>query len=433
MIADRTRAKGCLNLDLAPAIADLDAWLETMRQPGGYGGPVAHWWRNCYRYAGPGLDWRYEGILFGYAALLEKTGDPRWRQRINRAAADLVSGQQADGTYRASRFEMNPGVLGTPHEAAATLGLLRVLPYLECPEATLHTARANLENLIRRLWNPITRGFDDRPGIAGRVPNKLATLAAALMSLSAITGDERLLEYARAALDDVLRYQVVDGALSGAVHQFDSGSGRGDGRFFPYYNARCVPPLVQAALVFREPRYTAAAAGILEFLRGTMHVDGSWPQIVYMRGQRAEWLRWIAGSADIVLAFASVGAPLPERAVAHVLAGQLPNGGFRTAHGFAAQGSRRLRGTTPDYRDVTPVVGWNDKVLRLLALLHQEGDPIPATRSGVVNERVSIWGRPAIFSESSEWITIAGADGREIYHWNKREPWARVAADMLVR
>ena len=52
----------------------LEAWLETMRGPGGYGGPVAHWWQQSLMYTGPGLDWRYEGIIEGYLQLWARTG-----------------------------------------------------------------------------------------------------------------------------------------------------------------------------------------------------------------------------------------------------------------------------------------------------------------------------------------------------------------------
>ena len=48
---------------LGSAVANLDAWLDTMRSPDGYGGPVAHWWQNCLQFTGAGLDWRYEGII----------------------------------------------------------------------------------------------------------------------------------------------------------------------------------------------------------------------------------------------------------------------------------------------------------------------------------------------------------------------------------
>ena len=58
--------------DLSARVARIDAWLETMRGSAskgcaaGYGGPVVHWWRQCLLYTGPGLDWRYEGIIAGY-------------------------------------------------------------------------------------------------------------------------------------------------------------------------------------------------------------------------------------------------------------------------------------------------------------------------------------------------------------------------------
>ena len=76
----------------AQRVADLDAWLETMRGPDGYGGPVAHWWQNCLSYTGAGLDWRYEGLISGYLTLWARTGEPRWAARARRAGDDLRRG-----------------------------------------------------------------------------------------------------------------------------------------------------------------------------------------------------------------------------------------------------------------------------------------------------------------------------------------------------
>ncbi len=47
---------------LTAALARQHTWFDSMRQPGGYGGPVVHWWQHRLRYAGPGLDWRYERV-----------------------------------------------------------------------------------------------------------------------------------------------------------------------------------------------------------------------------------------------------------------------------------------------------------------------------------------------------------------------------------
>ena len=408
----------------AQALVNLDAWLETMRQPGGYGGPVAHWWQNRYGYTGPGLDWRYEGLLGGYAVLQDKRPEGRWLSRLHCAAADLITGQQGDGSYPASRFEINPGTLGTPHEAAATLGLLYALPHLrdEVKGAVLQVSRRNLENLIAKLWDG--RGFNDRPGVRGRVPNKLATLAQALLTYTEASGDRRYVPYVRAALEDVLRFQIQGGRRDGAVHQYAPDAARGDGRFFPFYAARCVPPLVFAATFFAEPRYRDAAERIVAFLDRTMNPDGSWPQVVYTGGRRAEWPRWVAGTADLLLAYVALRRPVPERALERLLHSQLVSGGFPTAEGFACQVGQRPVAGPPDFRDVTPVVGWNDKVFKLLALLLNAHTPLPAASVGELELPVTVEGVSASFYEGPHAMHIRGAED-VFYSWSKDRPWAQ--------
>lgn len=412
----------------AQALVNLDAWLETMRQPGGYGGPVAHWWQNRYGYTGPGLDWRYEGLLDGYANLQAKRPEGRWLSRLHCAAADLITGQRNDGSYPASRFEINPGTLGTPHEAAASLGLLHALPHYEdeVKAAVLQVSRRNLENLIAKLWDG--RGFNDRPGVRGRVPNKLATLAQVLLTYTEATGDRRYVPYARAALEDVLRFQIQGGRRAGAVHQYAPDAAHGDGRFFPFYAARCVPPLVFAATFFAEPRYQDAAERIVAFIDRTMNPGGSWPQIVYLGGhwageRRAEWPRWVAGTADLLLAYVALGRPVPERALERLLHSQLVSGGFPTAEGFAGQVSQRPVAGPPDFRDVTPVVGWNDKVFKLLALLLDAHTPLPAASVAELELPVTVEGVSASFYEGPHAMQIRGPQD-VFYSWSKDRPWA---------
>ncbi len=410
---------------MARAVAHLAAWLEGVRQPGGFGGPVAHWWRDCLLYTGPGLDWRYEGILAAYALLAERTGAPRWRQRLAAAAADVAGGQRPDGHYRASRFEENPGTLGTPHEAAASLGLLLALPQLE-PDLrarSLEVARRNLQALVADLWDPQAGGFNDRPGVPGRVPNKLATLAEALLRCAAATGDDTWLPQARAALDAVCAYQVPAGPLAGAVHQYGPGAGAGDGRFFPYYNARCLPPLRLGAEVLAAPRYAAAAEGIAGFLERSMDPDGLWPQVLYAGGTRAVQPRWVAGMGDVLRALRAAGRPVPRAALQRLLAGQLPSGGLRSAEGFARPFAA-TGGKVPDWRDLLPVAGWNDKALRLLVELLPPGAQLPEPALGPV-EQPCLWeGRPATFREDAAELAVVGADGTPHYRWVKAEPWA---------
>jgi hypothetical protein len=409
---------------LAAAIALQAAWLDTVHQPGGYGGPVAHWWQHRFRSTGPGLDWRYEGILLGYRSLLRKSDDPHWGAQLRRGADDLVAGQRSDGHYRSSRFEVNPGSLGTPHEAAATLGLLAAAE--EGGDAAwLDAARRNLDALIAALDDGDV--FVDVPGSPGRVPNKLATFAQALLRLAGALDADDYRDHARSALDGVLALQVTDGPWGGAVHQYAPDGVRGDGRFFPYYNARCVPPLLEAATTLGDERYRTAADGVLDFLEHTVTPDGAWPQIVYRKGRDMTWPRWLAGAGDILLAFHAAGRPLPAGALERLLASQLPSGGFPTGEGFASQLHQAQPDDPPDFRDLVPVAGWNDKTFRLLCALLPEGTPLPNAAVAEVERKVRIGDRHGTLFESAEALELK-ADGATLYRWYKDEPWARTVA-----
>lgn len=409
-------------------LANLDAWLATMRQAGGYGGPVPHWWESCFRYVGPGIDWRYEGLLAGYATLYARTQAPRWQQRLGQAAADVLAAQRPDGSLLASRFEGNPGTLGTPHEAAAAAGLLaahRVWPHPAWRDA----AGRVLDNLVAQLWDPVAGGFNDRPHHFGRVPNKLATLADALLQYAEAVGSERHAAWAAAALADVLRLQVRERGRqeSGAVHQME-GPGGGDRRFFPYYNARIVPALLLGAEVLGHADYREAAEHIGDFLTRVQALDGGFPQVVYAGGAQALTPRWIAGSADILRALALLDRPVPPAARQRLLAGQLPTGGFRTAEGFG------IRSAVPDFRDVTPAVGWNDKVLRWLAEAVPVGGGLPSPHVGPATVPVTVRGRAAVWREPPEAMTVeSGRGDRGIwYQWRKRDPWATGIWEVLA-
>lgn len=407
---------------IAQAIADLDAWLETMRQPGGYGGPVAHWWQHRFQYTGPGLDWRYEGILIGYALLRQKTHGEVWLDRLRTAAADLIDGQLPSGAYPASRFEANPDVLGTPHEAAASLGLLAARPELDGEPQVRRVVERNLQHLVQSLQDG--PGLADRPGGRERVPNKLATMAQTLMTWADVSGDGQALALARTCLDDVLRFQVTAGRNAGAVHQYAPDGAHGDGRFFPYYAARCVPPLMLGAQVFGTPPYAASAEAIVAFLDRTMSPDGSWPQVVYSSGRRSEWPRWIAGVGDIAYAYVATGKAPPIAAMERLLAAQQPSGAFPTAEGFASR-IRQTEQPGPDIRDVFPVVGWNDKVLRLLATLLPEAVPLPPPNTAPVRLTVREGRVAATYVEDTRSIRVHGAT-EDLYVFEKARPWARI-------
>ena len=197
------------------AVRRMDAWLESMRGPDGYGGPVAHWWQNCLLFTGAGLDWRYEGIIEGYLALHQKTGEARWLDKARRAGDDLVRGQLPDGRFRNSSFELNPYAGGTPHEAANDGALMELAEVLRDRgeagwAAYLDAAERNLRGFVLGvLWDGERRWFRNTSGDATFVPNKAATIVEALLRWAALMGDEELVErYARPTLEAMVECEA---------------------------------------------------------------------------------------------------------------------------------------------------------------------------------------------------------------------------------
>jgi hypothetical protein len=427
---------------IAVAISRLDAWLDAMRGSAGYGGPVAHWWRDSLLFCGAGLDWRYEGIIRGYVTLFDRTGDPKWLAKARRAGDDLVSGQLPDGRFRNSSFERNPLPGGTPHEAAADIGLLVLVSALRSAghtgwEAYFEAAERNLVQYhIGWLWNDRDRRFSD--GQRAFVPNKAATIIEAMCHLAGLTGDaKRLDRLVGPTADAILAHQVrlpgseLDGAISQATVR-----GRKVDQFFPFYVARCIPGLVAAYQALGAARYLDAARASAEFLDRTRDQDGGCPQILYRHGRVNRYPRWVAAAGDIIRILELIrplGIDIDVRSTTRwLLAGQLPTGAIRVAEGFTAQVRQRASIEPPDVRELLPVVGWNDKALHGLATLVPPGMAIPAAQSSAGEFRTrATWrslggrGRSVLYREDTESVEVVGRRSA-LYRWRKGESWARV-------
>jgi len=405
------------------AVAALDAWLETMRAPGGYGGPVAHWWQQSLLYTGAGRDWRYEGIVAGYLALWERTGDEQWLAKARRAGDDLVASQLPGGNYAASAFEINPATAGTPHEAACDIALLLLAFALRRAgrrgwEGYAEAARRNIEQFyVARLWDAEARSFRDSPERPSFVPNKAATLCEALFLLAELGGESVWVErYALPTLDRVLAHQVHGGRLDGAIAQNSIGP-QVVTKYFPIYIARCVPALLRAFTQTAQARFLDAAMAAMRFVLALADDHGALPTAVYPDGRAARWPSWIAPLGDVLRAATALRpyglvadvAPIEAR----LIAGQLPSGGIRTAEGFA----RQAGGLTPlpDFRDLLPVAGWCDKAFRYLA--GQAGE-VPGARPAMYEADCTFGGRRLRFYETPELIEARA--GREVrYRWRK--------------
>jgi len=427
------------------AVARLDSWLDTMRTPEGYGGPVAHWWQNCLSFTGAGLDWRYEGIIHGCLNLYLRTGDAAWLATARRAGDDLLHGQLADGRFLHSSFELNPYPGGTPHEAACDAALLRLAWAVRQHDdpawrTYLDAAQRNLIDVqVATLWDEQARSFRDHPHIPSFVPNKAATLAEALCALGELSRERLLIErYALPTLQAVLGHQVRGGALDGAIHQC-SQRGRKVAAFSPFYTARCVPGLLAGYAHTGEERWVDAALRAMRFVLRWQYDDGSFPQVVYAGGQVNRYPQWIAGAGDILrsmLLLEPHGLQADrERSEAWMLSGWEPHGAVRTAHGFAAQVSQRDPGLLPEFRDLLPVVGWGDKAFRYLTEVAVDGDK--AALSDRHPEPCITWEAPCQFRGVQcryleDGATIELWHGTELwYRWRKGAQWAETCVPQL--
>lgn len=416
------------------AVARLDAWLDTMRGPDGYGGPVAHWWQQSLLYTGAGLDWRYEGIIAGYLHLWHNSGDDRWLHKARRAGDDLVQGQRDEGHFAASAFEINPATGGTPHEAACDVALLLLAQalrrahhkdwavYAACAERNLH------EFYVAQLWDYAAQAFRDTPDAPTFVPNKAATTCDALFLLAELQQDDRWVEqYALPTLRRVLAHQVRGGALDGAIAQNSFGS-RIVNKYFPIYIARCVSALLRGYRWTNDEQYLDGARRAMQFVARSMYADGTLPTVVYANQRVNRFPCWIAPLGDVLRA-ADELRPFGFDADLHaterwLLAGQDASGGFQTARGFAAQAGGK-RQAIPDVRDMLHVVGWCDKVFRYLA--SQASAAVEAEPNTTFTADCTFSGERLQLSETPALLEISGSRG-VCYRWHKGDTWPVIAA-----
>jgi hypothetical protein len=414
------------------AVALLDRWLDGMRGADGYTGPVVHWWRDSLTYCGPGLDWRYEGIIDGYLTLFDRTSDVRFLAKAKRAGDDLVRGQLPDGTFKNSSFERNPRPGGTPHEAAVDAGLLRLASTLRLAadgdwECYAEAAKRNVDQvLIRRLWH--AGRFNDGPDWF--VPNKACTIIETLCLLSNLSGKEDYVaRYVRPTADAVLAHQMsLSGPLRGAIAQGSRGKTVIE-QYFPYYVARSIPGLCAAYAAVRDERYADAALQAASFVMRWQDQDGGWPQVVYSARRMNRYPRWVAGAGEVLTAlealkpygFSANTGPI----VSWILDGQLPSGAIRTAVGFGLRVSQRGSTASPDLRDVLPVVGWTDKAFRSLARL---GSTVVSTEPFRGGEIECSWrGQAVDYREDPAGFSVTRR-GSNFYRWDKHRRWAEWGA-----
>jgi hypothetical protein len=369
-------------MSVSTALRGLDRWLDGMRvdwPTPGYGGPVVHWWRHQLVYRGTGLDWRYEGIIAGYLALWRASGNFTFREKAARAGDDLLAGQTVAGHFRNSSFELNPGDGGTPHEAAVDIALLQLAKAFATVDPVRSgryrdAAERNLDAyFFGKLWHPQSSTLRDSTTENSFVPNKAATFLEAVLLLAEINGDWRLVEqYALPTAARIVEMQVpeTDNELDGGFAQNRFGT-EVVHAYFPLYVARCLPPLFALAELVNNDCLLKSALRGTRFLERIRNVAGSFPQVLYLRGRRSEYPRWIAGSGEMLRAMMladQYGAEAKlEPTIDWILSGTKSDGHIATAEGFSQMLPPITRGD--EELDEIGVVGWCDKAFRAFAEL----------------------------------------------------------------
>lgn len=366
------------------------AWLATMKQPQGYAGPVVHYWQDCLNYIGPSMGWGYEGLIDAFIALYKKTSQEKFITLAKEAGDHLLRSQLPNGIFFNSHFEANPSLKrgSTPHDTGAALGLAYLAEFLmekgEDGRKYLAAAKRNLDLyhfgfLYEEKTGLFLQYHYDKQRL--HVPNKIATLIELLLLMHKLTKEKKYLDVIKANADYIVQQQDEH---TGGIFQTEKHQ-----HIITFYTARCVPALLKVHEMTGKEKYkeTAVKAGkFLEKIResngynfGYLKIQQKWKKFTYPI--------FVAGGADIsraLLLLKGKKTEMIEEDVELLQKRMLSSGGIMTSYGMNLknQSIKSYQGK-PFWRDVMPVVGWNDKALRLMAQLLPEGSAIDEKKNNV--------------------------------------------------
>ncbi len=413
----------------ADAIARFEAWLDTVTGDAGYGGPVIAPRTTAAAYCGPGFDWRYEGLLDGYAALYRSTGESRYLDWIARDIEAIAAAQLRNGSFRNSYFEFNPFEGGMPHEPAMLAAACRAR---RCLLEARRSVPAGLDSMLDRyvngyllmqLWNKLLQTFNDWPTSEFQffTPHAVAAALELLLEYGEISGEQEKLEhYVAGAAQSLLNVQIAGGPLAGGLPP----SSRNADSVSPFLAARCLPALHAVHAATGNAACKSALDKLAEFTLQHLDEDGAPPRMRFKDRPPMRFPLVFGAMASTLASLARVNlleGALLEKALPRLLGQQMESGAFCTAEGFGCR--KRLRGT-PDWRDVMPVCGWQDKVYALLARHHEGG--LPQQSAGEEKTPVRVRRRKATFIENQSSMRIEDAKGAVLYHWEKKTHWPSV-------
>lgn len=362
---------------LESSLSKFLSWLKTMRIDQGYWGPVVHYWQDCLQYLGPSPDWKYEGLIIGFLQLYEKTGEDQFLQQAVLCGKDVLQLQGSNGCFFNSHFENNPSFYegSTPHEAAACIGLMHLAEALRRNnlewQPYLAAVKKNIEQYhMKVLYDAKNKTFEQyrHDPKHYHVPNKIATIVELLYLYSDFTQEKTYLSI----IQDNIYYLISlqdQKQFPGAIYQTEAKK-----HIITFYVARCIPALI---LHYERSGYEPALRAALsarQFILSQRLEEGGFA-FGYLL-EKGEWKKYtypvfIAGAGDILRALLLLRkhATFDVQDIRWLLQQQHVNGSFPTSMGMDQK--NKVSETAPEktWKDILPVVGWNDKAFRFLTLV----------------------------------------------------------------
>ena len=418
---------------LTTAQGRLESWFAGMHGPEGYYGPVVGFRGVNAGYCGPGYDWRYEGLLEGWMAHAQAhvSRDTERLALLQGALAEIGRSRLGNGTLRCSYFETNPFEGGMPHEPILVASALRARALLRAanlpvdPGFDIFVERFVTERLANELWNRALRTFNNwlQSEYESYSPATVAAIIEVLLAYEEAGGGGAKLEsMIKGAADSLFAAQIMMGLLTGGMPV----SNRDHGPVNPALAARCLVAFDRLHHRFEDERYRHAGNALEAFLKRVALKDGGFPVMVHRNSTISSVPVFIGGTAGVLTSLFRSGRMKEEWLKPHldfILAHQSSTGAFDTAVGFGGTAPRK---GDPDWRDVLPVCGWNDKIYHLLALLNPGAlAPVPVKSA---SRPVMVRGQKAVFEEDDRRMRLVSAgQGDDVwFDWEKRTKWPRL-------
>jgi len=396
------------------------SWLQSMKQKGGYGGPVVHYWQDCLRYIGPGTDWRYEGLVQAFLELHKKTGQEEFLSLAIECGDFLVGSQQCNGTFFNSGFEANPTFSkgSTPHDSTVNTTLLKLASALKEKELQWEKYYQSAMKNYRQFH--LGKLFIKQKGLFAQypkenaarvpnafVPNKMASIIEMLLEMNNISKDNELVKLAVKNAEFILKMQETE-ISSGGIFQANNKN-----KIITIYNARCVPPLLKLFDETGNYKLLESALLVCKFIKKMENPEGGFDFGYLKSGGELKKFRFpvfIAGSSEIIRALIEAkkydsSIKVKGKNTDFILENMLRSGGIKTSQGMLLKNSEETKIRGESWRDVLPATGWNDKALRLLAMQAKKNSHIELYREFTSCSVNCIDGK---YSEDQEKIVISG-------------------------